>query len=55
MAVKFCSEVLKEFEALIHEHGEDGYKDKWIEHEFPTDILQNLRSNNKAKQVDEDD
>jgi hypothetical protein len=46
---RFCDEVRKELEALLAEHGEDGYKQKWLEHEFPTDLLRELRNKTKAE------
>jgi hypothetical protein len=47
---RFCGEVRKEFEALLAEHGEDGYTEKWGEHEFPIDILRDLQNKTKAEQ-----
>ncbi len=45
---RFCGEVRKDFEALIREHGEEGYREKWHEDGFPTDLLQDLQNQNKA-------
>ncbi|MFT4175478.1 MAG: hypothetical protein QM627_02370 [Luteolibacter sp.] len=41
--VKFCEEVQKEFAALLAEYGVEGYKEKWREHEFPTDLFRELK------------
>lgn len=48
---RFCDEVRKEFEGLFAEHGEDGYIGKWVEHDFPTDLLRELQNNTKAERV----
>ena len=47
---RFCGEVRKEFDALLADHGEAGYKEKWCEHDFPTDLLRELRNETKAEQ-----
>lgn len=41
---RFVGEVRKELEALLVDHGEEGYKEKWDEHEFPMDLLRDLRN-----------
>ena len=40
---RFCGEVLKEFDALLSQHGEDGYREKWHEAGFPTSLHGELR------------
>jgi hypothetical protein len=39
---RFVGEVSKELQKLLHEHGEDGYKAKWIEAEFPRQLHEEL-------------
>lgn len=41
---RFFGEVLKEFEALLAAHGEEGYKERWVQHDFPLDLLGELRN-----------
>ncbi len=41
---RFIGEVRSQMEALLEEHGLEGYKEKWVEHEFPMDLLTQLRS-----------
>jgi len=45
---RFFGEVRKEFEALLAEHGEDGYREKWHEDGFPTDLLLELQNKTKV-------
>ena len=40
---RFCGEVLACLQRLLDEHGVDGYKQKWVEHDFPTERLERLR------------
>ncbi|MBK1827587.1 hypothetical protein [Haloferula rosea] len=46
---RFFGEVLKEFEALLADHGEEGYREKWHESGFPSDLLLQLRNKPKAE------
>jgi hypothetical protein len=39
---RFVGEVRKAIEALLEEHGIEGYKAKWIEAEFPKELLADL-------------
>jgi hypothetical protein len=46
---RFVGEVRKELEALLREHGLSGYKAKWVEHDFPDDLLSELRQVTKTE------
>lgn len=46
----FCEEVTKELEALLKQHGEKGYKKKWIMAEFPVESLRDLQTNRMVEQ-----
>jgi len=39
----FAGAVLSASQRVLQEHGLEGYKDKWIEHEFPLDLQQQLK------------
>jgi hypothetical protein len=41
-ATQFCERVFACCKRLLDEHGEDGYKERWIEHEFPTETFEQL-------------
>ena len=40
---QFSGEVNKELKAILKQYGEDGYKERWIEHEFPIDLMRVLQ------------
>jgi hypothetical protein len=40
---RFCGEVLSCLQRLLDEHGVDGYKQKWVEHDFPMERFERLR------------
>jgi hypothetical protein len=42
--VEFAKMVLKTLEDVRHEYGEAGYKEKWLEHDFPASELATLHS-----------
>jgi hypothetical protein len=39
----FAGALLSELQRLLSEYGEDGYRGRWIEHEFPTRRIAQLR------------
>ncbi len=39
----FVGQVRQELEALLEQHGEAGYKDKWVLADFPVDLLRQLQ------------
>jgi hypothetical protein len=46
---RFIGEVRGQMEALIQEHGLEGYRKRWVEHEFPMDLLTELRAGAKTE------
>ena len=42
-AIQFATAVLVASEAVLEEHGLNGYKTLWAEHDFPIDLLKLLR------------
>lgn len=40
---RFMEEVKRELEVLLRHHGAAAYKQKWIEHDFPEDVLVQLQ------------
>jgi hypothetical protein len=46
---RFIGEVRSQLEALLREHGTSGYKDKWVESDFPEDLLIQLRNAPKTE------
>jgi len=42
LAAQFCAEVLRCGKQLLDEHGTEGYKELWCEHEFPDEKFENL-------------
>ncbi len=45
-----CEEVRKELEALLEQYGEEGYNEKWVEAEFPMELLRDLQTNRMVEQ-----
>jgi hypothetical protein len=41
-AADFCAEVFRCVKQLLDEHGTEGYKELWVEHEFPDEKFENL-------------
>ena len=41
---EFVASVRQQLEVLLHRHGEKGYKERWVNHDFPSDVLGELRS-----------
>lgn len=39
---QFCVAIAKGAQAVLEEHGLDGYKTRWVEHEFPAEPLREL-------------
>jgi hypothetical protein len=39
---QFCERVFTCCKRLLEEHGEDGYKERWTAHEFPTETFERL-------------
>lgn len=48
---RFLGEVRGQMEALLQEHGLKGYKKRWGEHEFPMDLLAELRAGVEPEQA----
>jgi len=47
----FVAEVCGQMEDLLQKYGQDGYRKRWIEHEFPMDLLLQLRAGSKTEQA----
>lgn len=47
---RFFGEVRKEFEALLASYGEEGYRERWVEHDFPVELLRDLQGNGRVGQ-----
>jgi len=41
---RFCGEVLSCLQRLLADHGLDGYKQLWVEHDFPSEKFERLRA-----------
>lgn len=46
---RIIGEIRKELEAVLKDHGMEGYKEKWVEHPFPVELLRELQ-NKEANQ-----
>jgi hypothetical protein len=40
---RFCGEVLACLQRLLDKHGLDGYKERWVSHDFPSEKFERLR------------
>jgi hypothetical protein len=40
----FAGAVLSASQQVLQEHGSEGYKDQWVDHEFPLDLQQQLKN-----------
>ena len=41
---EFREQVISELRRLLHENGEEGYRKKWIQHDFPVEELRELEA-----------
>lgn len=39
----FAGAILSATQQLLTEHGFDGYKEKWVKHDFPTELMNELK------------
>lgn len=46
---RFTGEVRSQLEILLRNHGTAGYKQRWIEHDFPEELLTQLRELSKTE------
>lgn len=52
---RFAGEVTDQLETLLQEHGLAGYREKWVESDFPEDLLIQLRNLGRfASETEED-